>query len=96
MENGPDGFDYRLRGQSARRQLAARRAFRGGQPIAELRAVADGRGVEVEALVHPAGGGDAPPLRPDPIRFGGEREALVFLDDAADAFVVLGCDVERE
>lgn len=77
------------------RELGARHALRDGRAVAVLRAVADGAEVRVEALVYPTDVHRADPILAGPYRFGEQQEALAFLDEAADALVVLGCRIER-
>jgi hypothetical protein len=89
-------FDYALRPPATpSRELGSRHALRDGRPVAVLRAVADGSGARVEALVYPVGLHQPDPVRPGPYLFTDEREAVSFLNEAADALAVLGCSVER-
>lgn len=68
-------------------ELAVRHASKEGRPVATLRALDDIGGCRVETEL-PEG------FAPAPYACFDAREALALLGEAADALIVLGCDVE--
>jgi hypothetical protein len=78
----------------APRELFVRHARKDGRSIAILRAVDYGDSCVVEADVFPAGAASAIPERPGPYTFADAHQATVFVTEAVEALMYLGCDVE--
>jgi hypothetical protein len=75
------------------RELYVRHARKDGRSVAILRAVDHGDTCVVEAEVFPDGG---EPLRPGPYTFADVRQATVFMTEAVEALMYLGCDVHAQ
>jgi predicted nucleotidyltransferase len=73
-------------------ELFVRHARRDGRSIAVMRAVDYGESCVVEAEVFQSGSAHA--VRPGPYTFGSAREATVFVTEAVEALMYLGCDVQ--
>ena len=63
-----------------------------GRSVAVLRTVDHGNSCVVEAEVFHAGSTQS--LRPGPYTFADAREATVFVTEAVEALMYLGCDVQ--
>ena len=74
------------------RELFVRHARKDGRSVAIMRAVDNGDSCLVEAEVFHVG--SAQPLRPGPYRFADAREATMFVTEAVEALMYLGCDVQ--
>jgi hypothetical protein len=81
------------RAPSGGRELYVRHARKDGRSVAILRAVDHGESCVVEAEVFPDGG---EPLRPGPYTFTDARQATVFMTEAVEALMYLGCDVHAQ
>jgi hypothetical protein len=75
-------------------ELFVRHARKDGRPVAVLRAVDHGDSCVVEADVYPTGGAAA--VRPGPYSFASPQEATVFVTEAVEALMYLGCDISAE
>ena len=71
--------------------LFVRHAKRDGRSIAILRAIDYGDSCVVEAEVFPIGSQVS--VRPGPYTFGDAAQATVFVTDAVQSFMCLGCDI---
>ena len=76
------------------RELFIRHARKDGRSVAILRAVDHGDSCVVEAEVFP--GGSETGLRPGPYTFADARQATVFMTEAVEALMYLGCDVHAQ
>ena len=76
----------------AGRELFVRHARRDGRSIAVMRAVDYGESCVVEAEVFQSGTAHA--VRPGPYTFASSREATVFVTEAVEALMYLGCDIQ--
>ena len=74
------------------RELFVRHARKDDRSVAIMRAVDNGDSCLVEAEVFHVG--SAQPLRPGPYRFADAREATMFVTEAVEALMYLGCDVQ--
>jgi hypothetical protein len=75
------------------RELFVRHARRDGRSVAVLRAVDHGTSCVVEADVFPDFG-DA--IHPGPYTFGDARQATLFVTEAVETLMALGCEVHAE
>jgi hypothetical protein len=74
-------------------ELLAKTARKDGKQVVTLRAVErDGR-CAVECEVYPVSGLRIDPLSPGPYTFATPDEATGFVDEAAQALLLLGCQV---
>jgi hypothetical protein len=78
------------------RELFVRHAKRGGRSVALMRAVDYGDSCVVEAEVRPLAGTGPTARRPGPYTFATAQDAVAFVTEAVEAFMVLGCDVHAE
>ena len=76
----------------AGRELFVRHARRDGRSIVVLRAVDYGHECIVETLVYPPNSTSALPTRP--YTFTDARQATVFVTEAVEALMYLGCDIQ--
>ena len=81
---------------AAGRELFVRHAKKDGRSVTVLRAVDYGDSCVVEAEAHPLAGAAPTARRPGPYTFATAQEAVVFVTEAVEAFMVLGCDVHAE
>jgi hypothetical protein len=79
---------------SASREVFVRHARKDGRSVAFLRAVDHGDSCVVEAEVYPPGLPGVRPSRPGPYAFGNVAEATTFVNEAVEALMYLGCDVQ--
>jgi hypothetical protein len=75
------------------RELGLCRAKKDGREVVSLRSFERGGEYMVECEVYPVTGLVVDPLRPGPYRFSDEREARLFMTEAAQALTYLGCEV---
>ncbi len=75
-------------------ELFVRHARKDGRSVAILRAVEDGVSCVVEAEIFPPGAAAA--VRPGPYTFANGQEATVFVTEAVEALMYLGCDIAAE
>lgn len=80
--------------ETSGRELFVRHARKDGRSVAVMRAVDHGSSCVVEAEVYPAGVAGTEPARPGPYTFADAREATVFVTEAVEALMYLGCDVQ--
>ena len=81
---------------SAARELFVRHARKDGRSVAVMRAIDYGNACVVEAEVYPQGAMGAAPTRPGPYRFADAQQATVFVTEAVEALMYLGCDVQAQ
>ena len=74
--------------------LFVRHARKGGRSIAMLRALDLGDSCVVEAEVYAPG--SAAPSRPGPYTFPNAQQATVFVTEAVEALMYLGCDIQAQ
>jgi hypothetical protein len=72
------------------RELFVRHARRDGRAVAMLRAIDNGESCTVEAEVYSTAGIG---VRPGPYVFATAGEATVFVTEAVEALMYLGCDI---
>ena len=75
-------------------ELFVRHARKDGRSVAIMRALDYGDSCVVEAEVFPPGQPSEKPARPGPYTFADAREATVFVTEAVEALMYLGCDVQ--
>ena len=75
------------------RELFVRHARRDGRAVAMLRAIDNGDSCTVEAEVYATSGIG---LRPGPYVFATAGEATMFVTEAVEAFMYLGCDITAD
>ena len=80
----------------AARELFTRHARKDGRSVAVLRALDYGDFCLVEAAVYPQGSVKAEPHLSGPYRFADPRQATVFVTEAVEALMYLGCDVQAQ
>ena len=61
-----------------------------------LRALDHGDSFVVETEVYPLGNSGGDPVRPGPYTFPTAADATVFVTEAVEALMVLGCDVQAQ
>jgi hypothetical protein len=76
------------------RELFVRHARKDGRLVAVLKAVDYGDSCIVEAEVYPVGARDSVPVQPGPYTFADSQQATVFVTEAVEALMYLGCDVQ--
>ena len=76
---------------AAEQTLFVRHAKRDGRSVARLRAVERGGACIVEAEVFPLGA--AQPVYPGPYRFDDATKATVFVNEAVESLLYLGCEI---
>jgi hypothetical protein len=81
-------------GPTSPRELFVRHARKDGRTVALLRAVDYGDACVVEAHVFEPGA--SAPVFPGPYTFGDAHEATVFVTDAVEALMYLGCDIHAQ
>ncbi len=81
-------------GNAGPRELVVRHARKDGRSVAILRAIDHGDSCVVEAEVFPQRGDG--PTRPGPYTFADAGEATAFVNEAAEALMYLGCDVQAQ
>ena len=77
---------------STGRELFVRHARKDGRSVAVMRAIDHGDSCVVEAEIFPAGVAES--TRPGPYTFADAREATVFVTEAVEALMYLGCDIQ--
>jgi hypothetical protein len=75
---------------AAGRELLVRHARKDGRAVAMLRAIDNGESCTVEAEVYATSGIG---VRPGPYVFATAGEATVFVTEAVEALMYLGCDI---
>jgi hypothetical protein len=78
------------------RELFVRHARKDGRSVAVLRAVDHGDSCIVETEVYPVSGGAGETVHPGPYTFANAVQATQFVTEAAEAPMVLGCDVQAQ
>ena len=76
------------------RELFVRHARKDGRSVAVLRAIEQGDLCRVDTEVFPAGGSGSPTATT--LVFADVRSATVFVTEAVEALMYLGCDVQAE
>ena len=76
---------------AAEHALFVRHAKRDGRSVARLRAVERGGACVVEAEVFPLG--SSQPVHPGPYRFDDATKATVFVNEAVESLLYLGCEI---
>ena len=82
--------------QAAGRELFVRHAKKDGRSVTILRAVDYGASCVVEAEVFPTSGQAADTVRPGPYTFADAAQATVFVTEAVESLMYLGCDIYAE
>ena len=77
--------------ETVERELFVRHAKRDGNSVALLRAIDRGGSCVVEAEVFPAGSMTA--VKSGPYTFADAGQATVFVNEAVESLLYLGCDV---
>jgi hypothetical protein len=85
-----------MNAQAGGRELFVRHARKDGRSVAVIRAVDQGESCVVEAEVYPAGIAGTAPANPGPYKFADAREATLFVTEAVEALMYLGCDVHAQ
>jgi hypothetical protein len=80
----------------AARELFTRHARKDGRSVAVVRALDYGDFCLVEAAVYPQGSMKSEAKLPGPYRFADARQATVFVTEAVEALMYLGCDVQAQ
>ena len=75
-------------------ELSVRHVRKDGRTVAILRTIDRGRACVVEAKVFPHGAATTEPTRPGPYTFADVQQASAFVEDAVEALMVLGCDID--
>jgi len=79
--------------EAAGRDVGIRYIRRDGHSVAVLRTIDHGESCVVEAEVFPTSGGF--PERPGPYTFADERQAGIFVTEAVEALIYLGCEASE-
>jgi hypothetical protein len=82
--------------QAAGRELFVRHAKKDGRSVTILKAVDYGTSCVVEAEVFPPSGQASDTVRPGPYTFADAAQATVFVTEAVESLMYLGCDIYAE